>query len=50
LRAICVAELVVALRAEGAEGAVVSAVPWVMADTMFEYGLRLPAASVARTR
>ena len=39
-----------ALSTEGAVGGVVSGAAGVTAEAMFEYALRLPEASVARTR
>ena len=43
-------EAAVAVSPEGALGAVLSADAVVVADEVFEYALRFPAASVARTR
>jgi hypothetical protein len=50
LKPICELEVAVAVRLPGAEGACVSPTPVVVAYEMFEYTLRLPAASVALTR
>jgi hypothetical protein len=47
---ICELDDAVAARFAGAEGGVVSAPEEVVADTIFEYPLKFPAASVARTR
>jgi hypothetical protein len=47
---ICVEDAAVAISPLGADGAVVSAPAGVVADAVAEYALKLPAASVARTR
>ena len=47
---ICELDDAVAARFAGAEGGVVSALGEVVADTIFEYPLKFPAASTARTR
>ena len=47
---ICVLDEAVATRFDGAVGAVESVTAGVVAEAMFEYVLRFPAASVARTR
>jgi hypothetical protein len=50
LNPICELEIAVAARLPGGVGACVSPTPVVVAYEMFEYALRLPAASVALTR
>jgi len=47
---ICVVDAAVAVRFVGAVGGVVSVAAGVVALDVFEYALKLPAASVARTR
>jgi hypothetical protein len=50
LKLICELEAAVAVKPVGALGGVVSAALGVLAEAVLEYVLKLPAASVARTR
>jgi hypothetical protein len=50
VRPICELDEAVATRLAGAVGAVVSDEEFVAAEAIFEYPLKFPAASVARTR